>query len=118
MNNQPLDLLPIWAVYIFTVIVLFLAEEVGFRSGRLVQKRWPDGAEASVGTMVGAALVLLGFLLAFVTSIAIGNFNQRRHLVVLEANAIETTYLRAGYLAEPYGIAFERTAPGICRFKD
>ena len=53
--------------------------------------------------MLGAALALLGFLLAFVTSIAIGNFNQRRHLVVLEANAIRTTYLRAGYLTEPYG---------------
>jgi len=45
--------------------------------------------------MVGAALALLGFLLTFVTSIAIGNFNQRRQLVVLEANAIDTSYLRA-----------------------
>jgi hypothetical protein len=68
----------------------------------LVQKRWPDQSEASVGIMVGAALALLGFLLAFVTSIAMGNFNQRRQLVVLEANAIGTTYLRAGYLADPY----------------
>ncbi|HBY08101.1 MAG TPA: hypothetical protein DEH22_10065, partial [Chloroflexi bacterium] len=75
----------------------------GFRFGKMVQKRWPDEAEIGVGTMVGAALALLGFLLAFVTSIAIGNFNQRRQLVVLEANAIDTTYLRAGYLAEPYG---------------
>jgi hypothetical protein len=54
--------------------------------------------------MVGAALALLGFLLAFVTSIAIGNFNQRRQLVVSEANAISTTYLRAGYLDDPYGV--------------
>jgi hypothetical protein len=44
----------------------------------------------------------LGFLLAFVTNIAIGNFNQRRQLVVIEANAIGTIYLRAGYLADPY----------------
>jgi len=53
--------------------------------------------------VVGASLALLGFLLAFVTSIAIGNFDQRRHLVISEANAIGTTYLRAGYLADPYG---------------
>jgi hypothetical protein len=78
MTNQPLDLLPIWSIYILTVVVLFLAAEAGFRLGKPVQKHWPDKSEAGVGTMVGAALALLGFLLAFVTSIAIGNFNQRR----------------------------------------
>ena len=103
-NGQPLDVQPIWSVYILTVLVLFLAAEAGFRLGRLVQKRWPDQSEPSVGVMVGAALALLGFLLALVTSIAIGNFNQRRQLVVSEANAIDTTYLRAGYLADPYGV--------------
>jgi hypothetical protein len=104
LNNQPLDLLPIWSVYILTVVVLFLAAEIGFKLGKPVQKRWPDQSEAGVGAMVGAALALLGFLLAFVTNIAIGNFNQRRQLVVSEANAIGTTYLRAGYLADPYGV--------------
>ena len=52
--------------------------------------------------VVGAALALLGFLLAFVTGIALDNFNQRRQLVVLEADVIGTTYLRAGYLPAPY----------------
>lgn len=102
-NSQPLDKLPIGFVYILTVVILFAAAEAGFRAGKLFQRRWPDKAEAGVGTMVGAALALLGFLLAFVTGIAVGNFNQRRQLVVAEANAIGTTYLRAGYLAEPYG---------------
>lgn len=102
-NIQQLDRLPMWAIYILTVIFLFLAAEAGFRLGKSVQKRWPDQAQAGVGTVVGAALALLGFLLAFVTSIAIGNFNQRRQLVVSEANAIGTTYLRAGYLAAPFG---------------
>lgn len=103
-DSQPLDVFPIWAIYILTVIVLFLAAEAGFRIGKLVQKRWPDQSEAGVGTVVGASLALLGFLLAFVTNIAIDNFNQRRLLVVSEANAIGTTYLRAGYLPDPYGV--------------
>ena len=101
LNSQPLDLLPIWSVYILTLLIFFLAAEAGFRLGKPVQKRWPDKSEAGVGAMVGAALAILGFLLAFVTSIAIGNFNQRRQLVVSEANAIGTTYLRAGFLADP-----------------
>jgi hypothetical protein len=101
--NQPLDIMPLWSVYIVTVIVLFLSAEAGFQLGKLIQRRWPDKAEAGVGTVVGAALALLGFLLAFVTSIAIENFNHRRQLVVAEANAIGTNYLRAGYLPGPYG---------------
>jgi len=103
INNQLLDLIPIWAIYGLTVLILFVATEAGFRLGRLVQKRWPDQSESSVGAMVGAALALLGFLLAFVASLAIGIFNDRRQLVISEANAIGTTYLRAGYLAEPVG---------------
>jgi hypothetical protein len=98
-----MDKVPIWSIYVFTVVFLFLAAEVGFRLGGYIQKRWPDQAESGVGMVVGAALALLGFLLAFVTGIALDNFNQRRQLVVLEADVIGTTYLRAGYLPAPYG---------------
>lgn len=101
-ETNPVDSLPIWSVYLIVVIFLFLAAEVGFRLGGSIQKRWPDQAEAGVGTVVGAALALLGFLLAFITGIALENFNARRHLVVLEADVIGTTYLRAGYLQSPY----------------
>jgi len=56
-----------------------------------------------VGIGACAAHATLGFLLAFVTGIAMGTFNDRRHLVVDEANAIATTCLRAGYLPDPAG---------------
>ena len=102
IDKQPWDLLPLWSTYLLTFLILFLASEAGFRLGKIVQKRWPDQSESSVGATVGAALALLGFLLAFVTSLAIGVFNDRRQLMVAEANAIGTTYLRAGYLSEPY----------------
>jgi hypothetical protein len=104
LNNQPLDLLPNWVIFILTMFILLLSFEAGLRLGTLIQIRRPDRSEASVGQMVGAALTLLGLLLAFVISIAINNFNQRRQLVVSEANAIGTAYLRAGYLTEPYRV--------------
>ena len=103
-STQPLDVLPIWSIYFLTALALFLATEAGFRLGKLVQKRWPDQSEAGVGTIVGAALALLGFLMAFVMTIGVEIFNQRRQLVVSEANAIGTAFLRAGYLADPYKI--------------
>ena len=102
LSVQPLDLLPIWGVYPFTLLVLLLAAEGGFRLGSRVQKRWPDRSESGVGAIVGASLAFLGFLLAFMTSTAVDIFNGRVQLVVEEANAIGTTYLRAGYLDEPY----------------
>lgn len=93
--------LPLASIYVVTVLLFLLALEAGFRIGQVVQARWPDGSQAGVGMVAGAALATLGFLLAFVTGIAMGNFNDRRQLVVDEANAIATTYLRAGYLPEP-----------------
>ncbi len=50
---------------------------------------------------VAGLLGLLGFLLAFSIGIAASNFDTRRQLVVADANAIGTCYLRAGFLAEP-----------------
>ena len=57
-------------------------------------------------TFILAALGLLGllaFLLAFSIGIALNQYNTRRQLVITEANAIGTAYLRAGYLSDPYG---------------
>jgi hypothetical protein len=35
LNTQPLDQLPLWGVYVFTVVVLLLSLEGGFRLGNL-----------------------------------------------------------------------------------
>jgi len=102
LNTQPLDYLPIWGVYLLTVVILLLAIELGYRLGLALQKRRPDQAEAGVGAMVGASLAFLGFMLAFIVGIAVNIYNERRALVVNEANAIGTTYLRAEYLEEPF----------------
>ena len=101
--SHPLDALPNWSIFLITVIILYLGSEAGFRLGKIIQNHWPDKSKASVGAMVSASLVLLGFLLAFVTNIALSNFNERRQLVIMEANAIGTAYLRAGYLSELIG---------------
>ncbi len=100
-TTQFLDQIPLWASYLLTVLVLLLALEGGYRLGGYVQKRWPDQDTTNVNTMVAASLAFLGFLLAFLISMAVNLFNERLHLVIDEGNAIGTTYLRAGYIAEP-----------------
>src|SRR3954468_10089657 len=50
----------------------------------------------------GALLGVVGLILAFGLSLAVGRYQDRRAAVVDEANAIGTTYLRAQMLAEPF----------------
>lgn len=97
-----LDNLPIWTVYIVTVAVVLVAAEVGFRIGIWRQRRDPASEGAPMtGTVVGGMLGLMAFLMAFSIGIVIGQQNDRKTMVVTEANAVGTAYLRSGFLDEP-----------------
>jgi len=95
------DSLPLWGVFLATVALALLSLEVGFRFGRRRQSQ-PGGKPESPGAMVGATMGLLAFMLAFTFNNASGRYDARKGLVVDEANAIGTAWLRAGLLAEPY----------------
>jgi Flp pilus assembly protein TadB len=73
---------------------------VGVLAGRSVRDR-PGTRHEPAGVVQGALLGLVGLLLAFGLSMAVGRYEARRSLVVQEANDIGTTYLRAQLLAEP-----------------
>jgi hypothetical protein len=53
------------------------------------------------GVLQAALLGLVGLILAFGLSLAVGRYEDRRAAVVSDANAIGTTYLRAQLLVEP-----------------
>ena len=97
-----MDMYPLWAVYVGTVVLVLVAAEIGFRFGMWLQRRAPDSGQARVtGTMVGGMLGLMAFLMAFSIGIVINQHNGRKAMVVTEANAVGTAYLRAGFLDEP-----------------
>lgn len=102
LEEQPLDSIPMWVLFVLTIIALLAAMEGGYRFNKALKRRSPDKTDVGIGGLAAASLALLAFLLAFVVSYG-GNINtERRHLVVQDANAIGTTWLRAGYLEEPY----------------
>ena len=101
MPQQPLDGLPIPAIFVLFAIVSLALYEIGFRVGRWWQERTPGEQEGPTGVLVGSILGLLAFLLAITMGMASDRFDTRRGLVLEEANTIGTTYLRAGYLPEP-----------------
>jgi membrane protein YdbS with pleckstrin-like domain len=103
LHRQLIDPIPVPAVFILIMVVLFVIFEVGYRVGRWWQIRTPEETQGPTDTFVGSILALLAFLLAITMGMASDRFDARRGLVLQETNAINTTYLRAGYLAAPYG---------------
>jgi hypothetical protein len=97
-----LDSLPLWGLYVATVVLILLAVEGGQRLGKYSRQLPEQELEAPVSVMVVATLGLLAFMLAFTFGLAASRFDMRRGFVVDEANTIGTTYLRAGLLSEPY----------------
>lgn len=96
-----LDPIPLWAILPATVAVTLLSVELGYRVARYRQKLSDQEKGEPVGSMVGATLGLLAFMLAFTFGLAGSRFEDRRQVVLSESNAIGTTYLRAAMLPEP-----------------
>ena len=95
-----LDLLPLWGLFLTILALVLAAIEGGYRLGSYRHRQAGHEKEAPVGAMVGATLGLLAFMLAFTFGMAASRFDTRKQLVLDEANAIGTTYLRAAMLQE------------------
>jgi hypothetical protein len=86
------------ALLILAVIAAFTA--AGVLLGRYLRKH-SDTLREPFGVLQAALLGVVGLILAFGLSLAVGRYESRRAAVVDDANAIGTTYLRAQLLAEP-----------------
>ena len=95
-----LDALPLWGLFLAILLLVLLSVEGGYRLGIYRRSRSEEEKEAPVGAMVGATLGLLAFMLAFTFGAAATRRDTRRQVLLEEANAIGTTYLRAGMLPD------------------
>lgn len=96
-----LDPIPLWGIFVLSLTLILGVTELGYRAGLWRNARPTREKEGPVGGVVAAELGLLAFFLAFTFGIAAARFDERRRLVISEANAIGTTYLRAAMLPEP-----------------
>jgi hypothetical protein len=87
----------LWLI-IAGIVLGFVA--LGYAAGRVLHKH-AETLREPVGIVQGAFFALVGLILAFGLTLAIGRYDSRRAAVVADANAIGTTYLRAQTLAEP-----------------
>ena len=104
-----------WAVALIIFAVVASVTGAGVLLGRHLREHHETLREP-FGVLQGALLGVVGLILAFGLSLAVGRYEDRRAAVVSEANAIGTTYLRGQLLAEPVrtrSLAGEQIAPGI-----
>lgn len=101
MNSATVDAIPQWMLFVVITAAGLLAVEIGYRLGRWRHRHVTDEKDAPVAAMVASVLGLLAFMLAFTFSLAASRFDDRRHMVLDEANAIGTTWLRTRLLPEP-----------------
>jgi hypothetical protein len=96
-----MDRIPLIVVEIGVFLLLFASIEIGFRGYRWLGAR-DDHKMGGQEFLATAVLGLLALLLGFTFSLALNRYDERRALVVQEANAIGTTWLRVQLLDEPY----------------
>ena len=83
------------AFFVCSLVLLNFGRHLGMR---YLQRQKGAGSMAGLTTVEGAVFALIGLLLAFTISGALQRFDERRQLVIQEANAVSTAYDRLGLL--------------------
>ena len=98
-----LDMAPLWEIGLLLLFALTMAVAIGYAAQSRLQRKADVGIEPPFGGahLLSAALSLLALLLGFSFSMAMDRYDARRQLVIQEANALGTTWLRVQLLNEP-----------------
>jgi hypothetical protein len=87
----------LFSLLLFGSMLILL--EIGRRLGIRRSSKESQSERGSLGTIEGAVFALFGLVVAFTFSGAASRFNEKRALIAVEANTIETAYLRLHLLA-------------------
>lgn len=88
---------PLTLVAVLFFVLLVVARELGAFLRHKMGQRHPEQEDADTFTL-SAVLGLLALLIGFTFSLALQRYDARRELVIAEANALGTTWLRADLL--------------------
>jgi hypothetical protein len=98
-----LNAIPIWLIMVGVATLILMMNELGAYFGRLPAAR--NVAEGPSTVVQAASFTLVGLLLAFSFSLALGRYDARRAAFVQEANSIGTTFLRTELLGRGFAAA-------------
>ena len=90
-----------WVLFAVLLVVLLAVLEIGFRLRSFASAKVDEERHSQIEAARDGLGVLLSLLLGFMLPLALPHYDQRKQLIVDEANAIGTTSLRAQMLPEP-----------------
>src|SRR5262245_65994794 len=90
-----LDRVPVWAFFVLISLIALGPIEIGQRLGERRRRKSDHEPEGPVGSVVGATLALLGFMVALTLGAATARFDSRREALTAAATAIETAFRTA-----------------------
>lgn len=82
------------------VVGAIVSAELGYRAGRIAGPRGED-FDGQLGVVRGAIFALVAFLIGFAFSGSASRYVDRLDIIVKEANALGTAWLRADTLPQP-----------------
>jgi hypothetical protein len=92
----------IWLILIGSIVLFLGATQIGFFLGHRAHKSGVDEhSRTQISTIQVAILGLLALLLGFTFAMSMSRYDKRKQMVLEEANAIGTTYLRTQLLPQP-----------------
>jgi hypothetical protein len=103
----------LWALGLIVFVLLSGFAQLG--AWLRQRRRATEEDDRSEGHLLSATLALLGLLIGFTFSLALTRYDARRTMVVTEANAIGTAWLRAGLAGPATG---PRLQSAIARYTD
>jgi hypothetical protein len=89
-----------WELWLIVFAIIGGTCALGAIIGHELRKH-TDSYREPIGALQGALLGVVGLILAFGLSLAVGRYQDRRGDVVADANTIGTAYLRAQTIREP-----------------
>jgi hypothetical protein len=90
-----------WLLFLAVAVALFGSSLAGYQLALTSRINEDSHHHEQINSLREGLFVLLGLLLGFTVAMVLPRFDERRQLVVDEANAIGTTMLRAEMLPEP-----------------
>lgn len=87
-------------VFLLVGAILLVMAEFGYRLGLRLHRAGDEPRAKQVELVQGSVLGLMSLLLGFTYAMAVQRFDDRKTLVVREANAIGTAFLRASFLPD------------------
>ena len=101
-SMRVIDRIPLWAVFGIMILGAFVASEGGQRLGEWRRRKGDTELSGAIGTVAGAILGLLAFVIGLTFAAAHARYDARKQALLEEVNAIGTANLRAKLLDEPH----------------